>query len=369
MKFSFQSVGLRLAALGRATLQAITSGLAALKQFELRSALLQLLQRLPLTRLRSIDRQLLQSRLAALKPLNYQSVALRMTAFGLVALFAVLLFGGIQAIARGDDPAPGTLHPSVNLAQNQFPQAASSGLSERANQLWERFNRTRQMNQPTRLQVSTAAPTITPPAVSGANPFPPQMVAAADPSNYGDRYATDVYGNPVHNDWLIVLHETVGPADSAIALFQTRHPRDEDQVSYHTLIRRDGTVIYVVPPEKRAFGAGDSAFNGPNGVETVRTNLEFPPSVNNFAYHISLESPPDGYGGGTQHSGYTEAQYQALAWLIAGTNVPDGRISTHRLVDRSGTRIDPRSFSDQEFFALLHRYPTRAAMLSGNGQG
>ena len=112
---------------------------------------------------------------------------------------------------------------------------------------------------------------------------PPEQVALADPSNYGERYSIDAYGQPLNNEYLAVLHETVWTAGSAINLFQTFHPRDEDQASYHTLIDRDGTVIYIVPPDKRAYGAGNSVFNGPNGPETVVTNPEFASSVNNFA--------------------------------------------------------------------------------------
>ena len=207
-----------------------------------------------------------------------------------------------------------------------------------------------------------ATPVEAPPAIAQAAPSyqPREEMALADPTNYGDRYATDAYGRPAYNDFIAVIHETVGSARSAINLFQTPHPRDEDQVSYHTLIDRDGTVIYIVPPEKRAFGAGNSVFNGPNGPEAVLTNPDFPASVNNFAYHISLETPADGRGNGQTHSGYTQAQYESLAWLIARSSIPDSRITTHRAVDRSGNRIDPRSFNSQLFYSLLHRYAGRS---------
>lgn len=205
---------------------------------------------------------------------------------------------------------------------------------------------------PSSVQIAQGAP----------NYLPREEVALANPSNYGDRYLTDAYGRPIQNEFIAVLHETVGSARSAINLFQTYHPRDADQVSYHTLIARDGTVIYIVPPEKRAYGAGNSVFEGPNGAETVVTNPDFPASVNNFAYHISLESPADGRGNSRNHSGYTQAQYESLAWLIARTNIPDGRITTHKAVDRSGSRMDPRSFSRQNFLSLLHRYPSRQGL-------
>ncbi len=199
-----------------------------------------------------------------------------------------------------------------------------------------------------------------PPALltqSNGEYIPPQVSAPADPSNYGDRYAKDIFGNPVHNDPLIVLHETVGSADSAINMFRTAHSDESLQASYHSIIRRDGTIVYLVPSEKRAFGAGNSVFVSNKGQEAVRTHKQFPPSVNNFAYHISLESPPDGDNMAETHSGYTEAQYHSLAWLIAHSSVPDERITTHREIDRSESRIDPRSFDREKFLSYLHSLP------------
>ncbi len=209
------------------------------------------------------------------------------------------------------------------------------------------------------VQVTSAPGTSPAPAVLSAKTqayLPREEIMLIDPSNYGDRYLQDINGNPADLEPLIVLHETVGSAASAINLFRTFHSQDDDQASYHTLIRQDGTVVYLVPPEKRAFGAGDSIFVGSNGSETVRTHPTFPPSVNNFAYHISLESPPDGYDNTSGHSGYTPNQYQSLAWLVAKTGVSDERITTHRLVDRSGLRTDPRTFSFAQFFKLLQTY-------------
>jgi len=208
------------------------------------------------------------------------------------------------------------------------------------------------------------APTETGVAQTAPSYQPRQVIELADPSNYGDRYSTDAYGQPLGNQFIAVMHETVGSAQSAINLFQTYHPNDNDQVSYHALIDRDGTIYYIVPPEKRAFGAGNSTFNGPNGPETVTTNPAFPSSVNNFAYHVSLETPGDGRGNGPNHSGYTQAQYESLAWLLAQSSIPDSRITTHKAVDRSGSRQDPRSFDSNRFFTLLHRYPNRSGLAS-----
>ncbi len=195
------------------------------------------------------------------------------------------------------------------------------------------------------------------PLVSSSNAYKPrEEIALIDPSNYGDRFVKDVNGKRVSQDPIIVLHETVGSASSAINFFRTPHPNDDDQVSYHTLVKLNGTLVYLVPPEKRAFGAGNSVFKGPSGLETVQTHPVFPPSVNNFAYHISLETPADGENNARRHSGYTAQQYQSLAWLVARTGIPTERITTHKLVDRSSSRMDPRSFDQSAFLQRLNSF-------------
>ncbi|MDM9381082.1 peptidoglycan recognition family protein [Chlorogloeopsis sp. ULAP01] len=185
---------------------------------------------------------------------------------------------------------------------------------------------------------------------------PRYEIALAHPNNYGERHSTDINGISVNNQAIIVLHETGGSASSAINTFQVPHEDDDRQVSYHTLVKLDGTVVYIVSPEKRAFGAANSVFDGPNGSETVQTNSNLPPSVNNFAYHVSLETPPEGHNEQPTHVGYTDAQYYSLAWLIAQSSVPDERITTHKAVDRSGQKNDPRSFDFNKFFSLLHSF-------------
>jgi hypothetical protein len=185
---------------------------------------------------------------------------------------------------------------------------------------------------------------------------PKYTIAAIHPTNFGDRYSHDIYGKPLNNQPLAVLHETVGSFSSTINTFRTPHKHDSHQVSYHALIALDGTIIYLVPSDKRAFGAGNSVFESPSGIESVKTKHNLPPSVNNFAYHISLETPPDGRGNQATHSGYSDRQYHSLAWLLAMSSIPDERITTHKAVDRSGHRFDPRSFDFAKFFNILHTY-------------
>lgn len=172
-----------------------------------------------------------------------------------------------------------------------------------------------------------------------------KATVAIDPSNYGERFERDAFGNRINpTPRLVVLHETVYGIGSAINTFVTPHPNDIDQVSYHALIGLDGAVVQVLDPLRRAFGAGNSAFDG----EWVITNAAFKGSVNNFALHVSLETPLDGENYASWHSGYTAAQYDALAALLSDWmrrfRIAPERITTHAHVDLGGERSDPRSF-------------------------
>jgi N-acetylmuramoyl-L-alanine amidase len=173
---------------------------------------------------------------------------------------------------------------------------------------------------------------------------PPQYRMDAHPSNFGDRLPRNSQGKPIYYPLLVVLHETTSAASGAVNTVLTPHPRDKDQVSYHAIIRKDGAILYLVDPLKRAYGAGNSAFRGRGGLETVQTNKRLKSSVNNFAYHISLETPSDGYHDEPEHTGYSDAQYDSLAWLLTQSGVEKNRITTHMAIDRAGERQDPRSF-------------------------
>ncbi len=321
--------------------------------------------------------------------INLQVLSLRFVALALGALLAVLVIGSIEAIARvgfasgqlsggaglveaGENsaawsswqlmpltaiPAPSPV-PVVPAPPNRLPNRPSRPAARSATPA-ARSATPAPAARPATPAARPATPAPAAPAVSGYQPR--QQIAPANPTNYGDRVSHDVFGRPVNNAPIIVLHETVGSADSALELFRAAHTDESRQASYHSIIRLDGTIVYVVSPEKRAFGAGNSAFKGPNGLEAVKTHRQFAPSVNNFAYHISLETPEDGEDNQTTHSGYTDAQYQSLAWLVARTPVPVERITTHRDVDRSESRMDPRSFDGNKFLRLLAQYGDRAS--------
>ena len=166
-----------------------------------------------------------------------------------------------------------------------------------------------------------------------------------DPTNFGERYDKDAYGLVIDaTPRVVVLHETVYSLSSALNTFMTPHSRDEDQVSYHTLVGQDGRVLDLVDPLSRAYGAGFSAFLG----EWAITNRKLKGSINNFALHLSLETPPSGANANRSHVGYTSKQYDALALVLSGWirsfNLPPAAITTHRHVDLGGERDDPRSF-------------------------
>lgn len=267
----------------------------------------------------------------------------------LISLMFTTLIGAVIAGKLAKLPNNTISNPDA-IAWNQYPPAK---LQSQTQQAFEPKNLVKTptvaKNQPVKRYETTQA---------FASYKPRYGVAAVDPSNYGERFTKDIYGEPTKNQAIIVIHETADSASSAVNFFQTHHDDETVQASYHALIAMDGTVVYLVPPDKRAFGAANSVFAGIDGIETVKTHPTLPPSVNNFAYHVSLETPPDGRGSNTlkAHSGYTEAQYNSLAWLIAQSQVPDDRITTHKEVDRSNQKVDPLSFDFNKFLDLLHTY-------------
>ena len=264
-----------------------------------------------------------------------------------MALIVVLLIGRTTKL-HNNPTISHTSNPQVT-AWSQYPQAQFQSAKYPENKSQNVIKSPVKINKPVARYVTTQA---------FAQYRPNYQVASVDPSNYGERYTQDVNGVLVNNQPIIVFHETGYSASSAVNFFQVAHTDESVQASYHALIKLDGTVVYLVPPEKRAFGAANSVFDGLEGVETVQTNPNLPASVNNFAYHVSLETPPDSYDASSQqtHSGYKEAQYNSLAWLIAQSQVPDDRITTHHLVDRSSKKVDPINFDGNKFLSLLNTY-------------
>ena len=112
------------------------------------------------------------------------------------------------------------------------------------------------------------------------------------------------------------------------------------QVSAHFLIRRDGRVIQFVGCDRRAWHAGQSAWNG-------RENC------NDYSVGIELE--------GSDSQPYAAAQYAALWRLIDALRrrYPLTAIAGHCHV-APGRKSDPGPFFD--WAAVARRYPVLGAL-------
>jgi N-acetylmuramoyl-L-alanine amidase len=118
---------------------------------------------------------------------------------------------------------------------------------------------------------------------------------------------------------LIVIHGTEGTDAGDLAWIQKR----ESQVSYHYLIHRTGSVVRLVPDNRRAWHAGVSTWDG-------KANC------NDYSIGIGLSN--------ISPQPYTAAQYQSLGALLAlltkKHDIPVSRIVGHYHVS-PGRKVDP----------------------------
>lgn len=119
------------------------------------------------------------------------------------------------------------------------------------------------------------------------------------------------------------------------------HPSFSDlegvKVSSHLLIDRAGQIIQFVPLHLRAWHAGDSSFQGRTG-------------CNDFSIGVELE--------GTDHSPYTERQYESLQQLSRNIMALYPLISTDNIVGHSdiapSRKTDPgEAFDWQRYLSGL----------------
>jgi N-acetylmuramoyl-L-alanine amidase len=137
----------------------------------------------------------------------------------------------------------------------------------------------------------------------------------------------------------VVIHATtINTLEETIAYFLD----PSAEVSTHYVVDRDGTVVQLVPVEKRAWHAGQSMLNG-----VAR--------VNDFSVGIELVNMNDG-------EEFPEAQYQATAGIIrllrSRYQIPDERIVSHAAVAiPPGRKSDPKGFDFQKLKAMLPYVP------------
>jgi AmpD protein len=143
--------------------------------------------------------------------------------------------------------------------------------------------------------------------------------------------------NPAHVDLLVIHNISLPPGefggDQVEALFLNRldpdaHPYFREiaglQVSAHLFIRRDGQAQQFVALDRRAWHAGVSCFGDRE-------------ACNDFSIGIELE--------GTDHTPYTDAQYQKLLELTRAIRrhypaIRPGRITGHADI-APGRKTDP----------------------------
>jgi AmpD protein len=110
------------------------------------------------------------------------------------------------------------------------------------------------------------------------------------------------------------------------------HPYFEEiaglRVSSHYLIRRDGTVIEYVPPDKRAWHAGASSWKGRE-------------RCNDFSIGVELE--------GSDDVPFSEPQYESLIALAKALNGRFGRLDIAGHSDVApGRKTDPGPWFEWE---------------------
>ena len=127
----------------------------------------------------------------------------------------------------------------------------------------------------------------------------------------------------------IVLHADAAPAVAeSLDWLRTKHPNPSENVSYHYLIGRTGSIYQLVPDERRAWHAGVSSFHG-------RTDC------NDYSIGVSFGNRNDG------KEPYPMAQMRAGAELCAEMMrrhpaITLDRITTHAAVAMPpGRKTDP----------------------------
>ena len=154
---------------------------------------------------------------------------------------------------------------------------------------------------------------------------------------------------------LFVIHETNIDIETSLML----HDDPEYYGSYHAVIDRPGNIHYLVPAESKAFAAAESIYRNP----TTNVEESINRSVDDFAYHVSLETPIDGITFNyNTHTGYSIQQYSSLAWLAHATGVQRERIVTHGEL-RLPEVIEPRCFNMDYFMEIYNSNKFRARKL------
>lgn len=143
--------------------------------------------------------------------------------------------------------------------------------------------------------------------------------------------------------WIIV-HDTEGPADGALAWW--RSPNNPGKSSAHYLVKSDGTVVPVVPERLAAHHAGGGKWPGiPDG------SVDGTSIINLVSIGVELEYPA-----APASPAWPQAQVDAAVRLVAEIarryGIPRERILRHCDVDPK-SRSDPRNLDWAMFLARV----------------
>jgi N-acetyl-anhydromuramyl-L-alanine amidase AmpD len=125
---------------------------------------------------------------------------------------------------------------------------------------------------------------------------------------------------------IVVLHDSNGPAEGALSWSLDNRIKG----SYHTLIQRDGEIIYLIPSWIKASACGPSSYD--TGAGSVSING----SVDPFAYSVCLEGPMP----------YTVEEYYSLSYLISQMGIAREQVVVHNdvldaeVIDRDPCMVD-----------------------------
>lgn len=157
------------------------------------------------------------------------------------------------------------------------------------------------------------------------------LTAQTDPNCHGGHMAQ---GDPNG----IILHHT-GSSNEAgdVAWLSHYHAKP---VSVNQLVKRDGTIVQIVPNDVIAWHAGDSVLNG-------RADC------NEWCIGVEICNRGDGT------EPYTEAQRESVAQTVAYNcalyHIPDRNVSTHAHVALPpGRKTDPLGWDMAAMWARIH---------------
>lgn len=206
----------------------------------------------------------------------------------------------------------------------------------------------------------SATPSSTPtqiasPSPKGQNPSPIRQLA--DQSPKPPAFSIISLPSTFHSDDkrslssvdTIVIHSVYNPtASDPFAISSIKKVFDDEEVSSHFVITRDGKIYQLVGEEFQAWHAGVSTLPSPDNRE----------KVNVFSIGIELV--------GKETTGFTDAQYQSLTSLIVMEQgkLPIKKITGHADI-APGRKTDPWKFDWKRFETDLSKTSAKSLTILG----